>query len=130
MYTILVYINAPPNGLLQKGAFVKIEFATLNLQNICENDKLMKKKFGNACANKLKARLADLQSATYVTELAAGRPHPLKYKRLGEFSITISGPLRLIFGCGNKQIPRTDGDAVDWNQVTIIRILSIEDYHE
>jgi len=109
---------------------VKIEFATLDLQDICENDKLMKKKFGNPCAIKLKTRIADLQAATYVSELTSGKPHPLKYKRLGQFSLTVSGGLRLIFECGNNPIPRTDDNAVDWNQVTVVRILCIEDYHE
>jgi len=109
---------------------VKIEFDTLDLQDLCENEKLMKKKFGNACAKKLQTRIADLQAAANVSELVSGRPHPLKYKRLGQFSISISGSLRLIFKCGNNPIPRTSDEAVDWNQVTIVRILSIEDYHE
>ena len=129
MYTMLVYINASINGFTSKGAFVKIEFATLDLQHICENEKLMKKKFG-MCTNKLKTRIADLMAATNVGELAAGQPHPLKYKRLGQFSVSVSGGLRLIFECGNNPTPRMDNNAIDWKQVTIVRILSIEDYHE
>lgn len=116
--------------LPEKEAFVKIEFATSDLQKICENDKLMKKKFGKECAIKLKSRMADLQSAEFVSELTAGKPHPLKYKRLGQFSVSVSGALRLIFESGNNPVPRGGGAAVDWNQVTTIRILSIEDYHE
>ena len=109
---------------------MKIEFDTLDLQDLCENEKLMKKKFGSACANKLKTRIADLQAATNVSELVAGKPHPLKYKRLGQFSVSILGALRLVFECGKHPIPKTNDESVDWNQVTIVKILFIEDYHE
>jgi hypothetical protein len=40
---------------------VEIEFATLELQNLCETEKMMKKKFGSACAIKLKTRIADIR---------------------------------------------------------------------
>lgn len=109
---------------------MEIEFATLELQNLCETEKIMRKKFGNACAIKLKARIADIQAATYVSELVCGKPHPLKYKRLGQFSISISGALRLIFECNNSPIPMTNDSAVDWNKVSSVKIISIEDYHE
>ena len=109
---------------------MKIEFGTSDLQDLCENEKYMKKKLGNASANKLKIRLADLQAAKKVSELVAGKPHPLRYKRLGQFSVTILGGLRLIFECGNNPIPKTNDDSVDWTQVTIVKILSLEDYHE
>ena len=116
--------------ILSERGVVKIEFDTLEIRDLCENEKSMKKKFGNACSNKLKARIADLLAAMNVSELVAGRPHPLKYKRSGHFSVSISGALRLIFECGNNPIPRTSDETVNWNQVTIVKILSIEDYHE
>ena len=65
-----------------------------------------------------------------VGELVAGKPHPLRYKRVGQFSVSISGALRLIFECGNNPIPKTNDESVDWSQVSIVRIISIEDYHE
>lgn len=107
-----------------------IEFDTQDLQNICENEKLMKKTHGTACTSKLKARLADLHAAASVSELTAGRPHPLRYGRQGQYSISLLGGLRLVFVCGNNPIPRTPDDTVDWTKVTIIKIISIEDYHE
>jgi plasmid maintenance system killer protein len=62
--------------------------------------------------------------------LTAGRPHPLRYGRTGQYSLTISGALRLIFKCGNNPVPKKDDNTIDWNQVTDVIIISIEDYHE
>lgn len=88
MYTNMVYINAPINDNTERGV-VKIDFDRLDLQDLCENEKLMKKKYGNACANKLKTRIADFQAATNVSELVSGKPHPLKGKRLGQLSVLL-----------------------------------------
>lgn len=107
-----------------------IDFATRELKEICENEKTMRRKFGTLCADKLKTRLIDLISATNVGELIAGRPHPLKGKRLEQFSLSLHGGTKLIFKCADDPIPRTCDNAVDWNAVKSVCILSIEDYHD
>ena len=57
---------------------MEIYFRNKKLQELCQTSRLMKKKLGDELAKKLKARLSDLESASTVSELVAGRPHPLE----------------------------------------------------
>ncbi|QSR85599.1 hypothetical protein [Methylacidimicrobium sp. B4] len=52
---------------------------------------MARKKLGNDCARKLKARLGDLGAAQTVAELVAGNPHPLTGDRAGEYAVSRSG---------------------------------------
>jgi proteic killer suppression protein len=105
-------------------------FATLKLRKLCEQEKEMKKVLGDACAQKLKSRLADLATASNVQELVAGHPHPLKGDRAGQFALNLQGGDRLVFEPANDPIPQTPDKATDWANVTIVRIVFIGDYHD
>ena len=109
---------------------MEILFATTKLKELCEQQKKMQKELGNTCARKLRTRLADLASAANVSELAAGHPHPLKGDRAGQFAISLEGGVRLVFEPANDPIPKTQDDAIDWANVTIVRIIFIGDYHD
>lgn len=89
----------------------------------------MKKKLGNELASKLRARLSDLEASLNVSELVAGRPHPLDYDRKGQFAIDLNNMVRLIFEPANEPIPKCLDETVDWKKVTMIRIVYIGDYH-
>ncbi len=89
----------------------------------------MKKKWGNELAQKLMARLADLNAASNVSELTAGRPHPLDYDRKGQFAVDLNNMIRLIFEPANEPIPKCADETIDWNKVTMVRIICIGDYH-
>ena len=108
---------------------MKIHFKNTKLQELCQTTKLMKKKFGAERAQKLMTRLADLDAASNVTELTAGRPHPLDYDRKGQFAIDLNNMVRLIFEAANEPIPRCLDETVDWKKVTVVRIVCIGDYH-
>ena len=69
---------------------MEISFSDDKLQNLWEQPKLAQRKLGANCAKKLAARLADLDALNCVTELFAGRPHPLKGDRAGEFAVDVS----------------------------------------
>ncbi|RDV37757.1 killer suppression protein HigA [Bradymonadaceae bacterium TMQ3] len=109
---------------------MNIFFENEKLRQICENDAQMKKKLGTKAAKKLKRRLADLMAADSVTDLVAGRPHPLKQDRLGQFALDLDGGKRLIFEAAHEPIPLTADDAIDWSKVKNIRIVEIGDYHD
>jgi hypothetical protein len=55
-------------------------------------------------------------------------PHPLVGNKMGKFSIAIKGKLRLVFE-SQEPIPKTKDGVIDWNNVTAIKITSVEDYH-
>lgn len=107
-----------------------IEFSSPDLQKICEQQRLMTKKFGRDCSRKLKTRLADLCAADTVADLTAGRPHVLKGDRAGQFALDLHGGIRLVFEPADSPTPtRADGSTA-WELVTRVRILFIGDYHE
>jgi len=106
-----------------------IEFATADIQAHCEQRRLMTKVFGDACARKLRARIADLAAAACVGDLVADRPHPLKGDRLGQFALDLHGGKRLVFEPADTPVPRTPEGAIAWEQVTKVRIVFLGDYH-
>ncbi len=109
---------------------MEIYFASEKLQELCQTASLMKKQLGNELAKKLMARLVNLEAASNVSELIAGRPHPLDYDRKGQFAVDLNNMVRLIFEPANEPIPRRIDKTVDWKKVTMVRIVYIGDYHE
>jgi proteic killer suppression protein len=104
-------------------------FRDKKLRELCEKQEVARKKLGHACARKLHIRLADLEAATTVNDLVAGKPHPLRHDRAGQFAVELTGGYRLVFAPGNDPIPRHRNESIDWSRVTIIRIEFIGDYH-
>jgi addiction module HigA family antidote len=58
-----------------------ISFASKKLEKLCSDSREAMKVLGADGARKLRTRLADLEAADTVSELVAGRPHPLTGKR-------------------------------------------------
>ena len=107
-----------------------IVFNAPDLEKLCSKEAAAVRKLGKPCAKKLKTRLADLMSATRVTDLVAGSPHPLTGDRAGQFAVALHGGRRLVFEAANEPVPLKDDDGIDWNLVTRIRVLFIGDYHD
>lgn len=107
-----------------------IDFSTTKLRALCEQQARMVVAFGFPCAKKLQTRLADFEAAAFVTELVAGRPHPLKGDRIGEFSVDLQGAVRLVFEANHDPVPRNTDKSIAWNQVNKVRIVFIGDYHD
>src|ERR1700722_17614249 len=91
---------------------MEIRYSTPELQKLCEQQKQMQKKLGAICAKKLRNRLEDIASVLNVSELVAGRPHPLKGDRQGQFALDLVHPLRLVFESANNPIPRHNDNSV------------------
>lgn len=109
---------------------MEITFKENKLRKLCEVQKEAQKKLGAKCARKLRSRLADLIAAETVTELVAGRPHPLKGDRAGEFALDLEGGKRLVFESANNPVPLKEDSSIDWSKVTSIRIVFIGNYHD
>ena len=109
---------------------MEITFKDNKLRKLCEVQKEAQKKLGAKCARKLRSRLADLIAAETVTELVAGRPHPLKGDRAGEFALDLEGGKRLVFESANNPVPLKEDSSIDWSKVTSIRIVFIGNYHD
>jgi len=109
---------------------VIIIFATDHLKSLCEEKRRQQKELGAPGAKKLRARLADLEAATVVTDLVAGRPHPLKGEREGQFAVSLDGGRRVVFEPAVEPPPLDDDGAIAWDRVTSIRVVFIGDYHD
>lgn len=109
---------------------MQIHYRNKKICEQCEKQAVAQKELGADCAKKLKQRLAELAAAANVAELVAGRPHPLKGERQGQFALDLAGGYRLVFAPEHDPVPsRTDG-SIDWAQITTISIEYIGDYHE
>lgn len=109
---------------------MEIDYKDKKLKALCEQEKLAQRELGKQMAQKLKARLADLKAASLITEVTAGRPHPLKGDRSGQYALDLVHPKRLVFEPDHDPVPKTEDGGIDWNRVTRVCIIWIGDYHD
>lgn len=109
---------------------MEIRFKDKTVRELCEKRAAAVKKIGDVAARKLRTRMEDLGAASTVAELEAGRPHPLKGDRAGQFSVDLAGGWRLVFAPAHDPIPTRPDGGTDWAQVTIVCIEYIGDYHD
>lgn len=107
-----------------------ILFKDDELQRLGSIEKLQRRKLGANGAKRLKRRLADLMAATRVTDLVAGRPHPLTGDRAGQFAVGLDGGRRLVFEPAVDPPPLREDRSIAWDRVTSVRIVYIGDYHD
>lgn len=109
---------------------MEIEFHDRKLRQLSENLALQNRSLGADCAKKLRTRLSDLEAAANVQELTAGHPHPLTGTRASQFSLNLTGGVRLVFVANHEPAPLTVDGSIDWALVTRVRIVFIGDYHD
>ena len=102
-----------------------ILYETAALKNLCCKESVATRQLGKACARKLRARLADIAAAKCVSELSAGRPHPLQGDLVGKFAVRLSGGVRLVFRPSESR-----AGSVDWGEVSSVSICFVGDYHD
>lgn len=125
MFTDLV--NIPYNYVQLR---MRISYQDRSLEKLCLQQRIAQKKLGNPCATKLRNRIADLDAADNPTVLPAGKPHPLKGDRAGQFSVSLANGICLCFEPQENPPPKKQDGGIDWRQVTSIVIVFIGDYHD
>ena len=109
---------------------MEISFADKSVEALCAQTGLASKTLGAESAKKLQRRIAELFNAENVSELVAGRPHPLQGARAGTFALDLHGGQRLVFK-PTLQPPLTKKDGgIDWASVTKVTITELGDYHD
>ena len=109
-----------------------ILFRDRKLEKICNNQSLLNKTYGAVGAKLLRRRLDELRAADnleILRSLPRARCHELKGDRQGTLAVDVEHPYRLIFELANDPVPRKPDGGLDWTQVTVVRVLSVEDYH-
>lgn len=109
---------------------MKIQYRDKKLRQLCEVRATAEKQLGSQCAAKLRIRLAALEAAVRVTDLAAGNPHPLKGDRAGQFALSLAGGARLVFSAAQNPCPTHADGLIDWSQITAVCIEFLGDYHD
>lgn len=109
---------------------MKVSYDNDDVETLCKQSKVAVKKLGAESAKKLQRRLSELFAATVVSELVAGRPHPLEYDRAGQFAVDLHKGKRLVFKPTRKPPPFKADGSIDWSQVAEITIIGAEDYHD
>lgn len=109
-----------------------IVFEDEKFEKECNNQRLLEKNQGAVRAKKIRRRLDDLRDANSLSEMRnlPGRCHELLYGRAGQLSLDLDHPYRLIFEPAHKPIPVKPDGGLDWNEVTTIKIIGVEDTHE
>lgn len=108
---------------------MKISYSNKKLEKLCEQQKTMERKLGTNSANKLRARLSDLEAAERVTDLIVGSPHELTGDRAGQYSLRLAGGDRLVFKPDHDPVPVKKEGGIDWSRVTKVKIVFVGDYH-
>jgi len=109
---------------------LEIKYKNGKLEKLCLISKAADRELGPRSAQKLRTRLAEIDAGSSVAELIAGRPHPLKGKRLGGFAVDLTGGHRLVFQPSANPPPLRDDGGIDWSSVKSVTIIFIGDYHD
>jgi plasmid maintenance system killer protein len=109
-----------------------IIFKKAKFQKECNDHKILVRKYGPLKAKLLNRRLEQLRAAEVLEDLRnlpQVRCHELVGDRSGQLSVDLDHPYRLIFE-PTEPIPRKTDGGLDWEKITSITILGIEDTHE
>jgi len=96
---------------------------------IFRNNKIKKK--CHCATGKLKHRLDDIRAAENMAILRKlpGRCYPLKADRKGQWAIDLEHPKRLLLEPIGDPLPISKDGWLDLQQITVIKVLGVEDYH-
>jgi len=112
---------------------VDILFQDQKLEKVCNDQSLLIRKYGPIRAKLLNRRLDEFRVAENLAEmrlLPQVRCHELGEDRKGTLAVDLDHPYRLIFEPANDPIPKKSDGGLNWLEVTAIRILTLEDYHD
>lgn len=114
---------------------MEVTISNRQLAKKLNSEREMVRAFGAECARKLGRRLAELQAAATLQDLAPpysppARCHELTGDRKGQLSVDVKHPYRLLFVPNHDPIPERPEGGLDWAGVTHILILEVENTHD
>ena len=83
------------------------------------------RELGVECANVLKRRLADLRAAANATDLVAGNPRQAPRSK-EELMLDLVDGCAVVLAANHTTVPRLGSGAIDWSNVSRIKLLRIE----
>jgi len=110
-----------------------IFFAHHKLEKEFNDARLLQRCRGKVQAEKIKARMVQIQAAIHLDQLRPPMPghfHALTSDKAGWIACDLDGPYRLILEPDHDPLPVLDAGGLDWKKVTRIRIAGVLNYHE
>ncbi len=110
---------------------MEIVFKTNKLKKQLTVSKDLLKTFGQR-AKKVNQRIEELKAAENLSIMGlipAAKCHELEGNRKGQLAVKVSDNYRLIFEPNHDPTPRKEDGGLNWEQITVIKILEIKDYH-
>jgi hypothetical protein len=107
---------------IRPGWALELGFETEALRDICESEKVAKKKLGAKLADALRRRLSDFQSIESFDELPLAKPKKDSNDRI----FKLPDGWHLVVTGGHGENPILPSGKIDWAQVTRLKILKIE----
>lgn len=108
---------------------IKLAFQDEKLRTVCENTVSAKRKYGEVAGRSIHARLADLRAAKSPIELVEIGFASIDKTAHDRIVIPVAGGYLMLAVANNRPPPGSPG-AIDWAQVTRVKILSIERTNE
>lgn len=110
---------------------MNIAFKTKRLGKMLSSEAAIQAAYGKL-ARRIMRQMAVLHAAPTLAEvshLPPQRCHELTGNLRGTFAVAVDGNNRLLFKPDHDPVPDTGDGGIDLQQVTAIKILSVEDYH-
>lgn len=110
---------------------MEVVFKSNKLRKKCNSLKEAQKKWGTRQGVLILRRLNEMMAAVNLRDLKLVHPrcHDLKGSRGGQWSVDLVHPYRLLFEPANEPLPLLKDGGLDISQVTIVRILEVQDTH-
>lgn len=111
---------------------MELSFANRKLAKELADEKSIMRSYGADNGRRICQRLADLMAAAnletprFVPQL---RAHELTGDRVGQISVDVKHPYRLLILADHDETPRKPDGGLDWKRVTKVKILEIVDTH-
>jgi hypothetical protein len=109
---------------------IQLSFDTVKLRQICENFVSAKRSLGSLAGKSLHARLADLRASSSPLEMVNMGFAGFRKSSDARIFIYIEGGYAVEAVVSNRPEPRLGDGRLDWNQVSRLKILSIERANE
>lgn len=113
---------------------MELIFATTKLRKQMTEERTMTKAYGPRRIKLLKIVLTSLRAAPnlgifHPPNSPPHRCHELKGNLKGQISMDLDHPYRLLFEVANEPVPTREEGGLDWEKVTIIKIIGVENTH-
>ena len=109
-----------------------ISFKDSKAKKVFCDSKALRRNWGAEQAKMIARRIIQLEAAENLATLLSlpqVRAHELSGNRAGQISLDVKHPYRLIIVPDHGENPRKEDGGLDWNRVTKVMILGVEDTH-